>query len=74
MSHALFPFVEKFLLYTLFMFLTFSYFTFYGIMVMGLTESQRTVVVVSFAFYSLWNPLLGFLVPKPVNIVILLQL
>lgn len=57
--------LRKFLLYTLFMFLTFSYFTFYGMMAVGLTESQQTAAVVSSAFYSLWNLLSGFLVPKP---------
>ncbi|KAL4188327.1 hypothetical protein AMTRI_Chr08g159510 [Amborella trichopoda] len=55
----------KFLLYMLFMFLTFSYFAFYGMMAVGLTSSQHLSAVVSSAFYSLWNLLSGFLVPKP---------
>ncbi|CAK9164212.1 unnamed protein product [Ilex paraguariensis] len=57
--------VGKFLLYLLFMFLTFTYFTFYGMMAVGLTPSQHLAAVVSSAFYSLWNLLSGFLVPKP---------
>ncbi|KAK4492092.1 hypothetical protein RD792_002889 [Penstemon davidsonii] len=57
--------VGKVLLYLLFMFLTFSYFTFYGMMVVGLTPTQQMAAVVSSAFYSLWNLLSGFLVPKP---------
>ncbi|XP_052185165.1 ABC transporter G family member 31 isoform X2 [Diospyros lotus] len=57
--------VGKFFLYTLFMFLTFTYFTFYGMMVVGLTPTQHLAAVISSAFYSLWNLLSGFLVPKP---------
>ncbi|XP_007016113.2 PREDICTED: ABC transporter G family member 31 [Theobroma cacao] len=55
----------KIFLYLLFMFLTFTYFTFYGLMVVGLTPSQQMAAVVSSAFYSLWNLLSGFLIPKP---------
>ncbi|CAA0842345.1 ABC transporter G family member 31, partial [Striga hermonthica] len=57
--------VGKFFYYLLFMFLTFTYFTFYGMMVVGLTPTQNVAAVVSSAFYSLWNLLSGFLVPKP---------
>ncbi|XP_020113539.1 ABC transporter G family member 51 [Ananas comosus] len=57
--------ISKFLLYLVFMFLTFAYFTFYGMMAIGLTPSQHLAAVVSSAFYSLWNLLSGFLVPKP---------
>ncbi|KAE8039264.1 hypothetical protein FH972_011692 [Carpinus fangiana] len=56
---------RKFFLYVVFMFLTFTYFTFYGMMAVGLTPSQHLSAVVSSAFYSLWNLLSGFLVPKP---------
>ncbi|XP_012839425.1 PREDICTED: ABC transporter G family member 31 [Erythranthe guttata] len=55
----------KFFMYLVFMFLTFTYFTFYGMMVVGLTPTQHLAAVVSSAFYSLWNLLSGFLVPKP---------
>lgn len=57
--------IGKFLFYLLFMFLTFMYFTFYGMMAVSLTPSQHLAAVVSSAFYSLWNLLSGFLVPKP---------
>lgn len=57
----------KFFLYLLFMFLTFTNFTFYGMMAVGLTSNQQTAAVLSSAFYSLWNLLSGFLVPKPVT-------
>ncbi|KAJ0554077.1 putative ABC-type sulfate transporter [Helianthus annuus] len=56
--------IAKFVLYLAFMFLTFTYFTFYGMMAIGLTPNQQMAAVVSSAFYSLWNLLAGFLVPK----------
>ncbi|KAK8562398.1 hypothetical protein V6N12_010479 [Hibiscus sabdariffa] len=56
---------RKLFLYLVFMFLTFTYFTFYGLMAVGLTPSQQIAAVVSSAFYSLWNLLSGFLIPKP---------
>lgn len=68
--HLLLVVAGKFLLYLLFMFLTFNYFTFYGMMAVGLTPSQNLAAVVSSAFYSLWNLLSGFLVPKPVSITV----
>eukprot|EP01018_Ginkgo_biloba_P021228 Gb_34310 [translate_table: standard] len=55
----------KFFLYLAFMFLTFTYFAFYGMMAVGLTSSQQLAAVVSSAFYSIWNLLSGFLIPKP---------
>ncbi|XP_043723660.1 ABC transporter G family member 31-like isoform X2 [Telopea speciosissima] len=57
--------IVKFLFYLLFMFLTFTYFTFYGVMAVGLTPNQQLAAVISSAFYSLWNLLSGFIVPKP---------
>ncbi|CAM8984989.1 unnamed protein product [Rhodiola kirilowii] len=56
---------KKFFLYLVFMFLTFTYYTFYGMMAIGLTPNQHMAAVVSSAFYSLWNLLSGFLIPKP---------
>jgi hypothetical protein len=53
------------------MFLTFTYFTFYGMMAVGLTPSQQLSAVISSAFYSLWNLLSGFLIPKAVSSAIL---
>lgn len=57
----------KLLLYLLFMFLTFTYFTFYGMVAVGLTPTQQVAAVVSSAFYSLWNLLSGFLIPQSVS-------
>ncbi|XP_038716809.1 LOW QUALITY PROTEIN: ABC transporter G family member 31-like [Tripterygium wilfordii] len=56
---------RKFFLYLVFLFLTFTYFTFYGMMAVGLTPNQHLAAVISSAFYSIWNLLSGFFVPKP---------
>ncbi|KAK7305391.1 hypothetical protein VNO77_43296 [Canavalia gladiata] len=56
--------VGKFFLYLLFLFLTFTYFTFYGMMAVGITPTQHFAAVVSSSFYSLWNLVSGFLIPK----------
>ncbi|KAL2642603.1 hypothetical protein R1flu_010190 [Riccia fluitans] len=55
----------KFLWYLLFMFMTLTYFTLYGMMAVGLTPSEIVAAVVSSAFYSLWNLFSGFLIPRP---------
>jgi hypothetical protein len=57
----------KFLWYLLFMFLTFTYYTMYGIMAVGLTSSQMLAAVMATIFYSLWNLFSGFLIPFPVS-------
>lgn len=57
----------KFFLYLVFMFLTFTYFTFYGMMAVGITPTQHFAAVISSAFYSLWNLVSGFLIPKSVS-------
>ncbi|GAY38373.1 hypothetical protein CUMW_036200 [Citrus unshiu] len=57
--------MRKFLLYLVFTFLTFSYFTFFGMMVVGFTPNQHLAAIISSAFYSLSNLLSGFLVPQP---------
>ncbi|KAG0526217.1 hypothetical protein BDA96_06G126400 [Sorghum bicolor] len=56
--------IGKLLLYLVFLFLTFTYFTFYGMVAVGLTQTQEVAAVVSSAFYSLWNLLSGFLIPQ----------
>ncbi|KAL2643201.1 hypothetical protein R1flu_010788 [Riccia fluitans] len=55
----------KFFWYFLYMFLTFIYFTFYGMMAVGLTPSQQLAAVISSFFYSIWNLFSGFLIPRP---------
>jgi len=43
------------------------YFTFYGMMAVGITPTQHFAAVISSAFYSLWNLVSGFLIPKSVS-------
>lgn len=40
-------------------------------MAVGLTSTPHLAAVVSSAFYSLWNLMSGFLVPKPVSTIFL---
>lgn len=54
----------KLIMYHVYLFLTFTYFTFYGMVAVGLTSTQQTAAVVSSGFYSLWNLLSGFLIPQ----------
>ncbi|CAI0399920.1 unnamed protein product [Linum tenue] len=54
----------KFFLYLVFVFLTFTYFTFYGMMAVGITPTQNLASVISSAVYSLWYLFSGFLIPK----------
>ncbi|GAB2274463.1 ABC transporter G member 31 [Dionaea muscipula] len=56
--------IRKCLLYFLFLFLTFTYFTFYGMMAVGVTPTQHIAAVTSTAFYSFWNLFTGFLITK----------
>ncbi|TYK16332.1 ABC transporter G family member 31-like isoform X2 [Cucumis melo var. makuwa] len=44
--------------------LTFTYFSCYGMMAVGLTSTQHMAAIVSSAFYSLWNLFNDFLIPK----------
>lgn len=58
----------KFLWYLFFIFFTLSYFTFYGMMMAGLTPNNAMSAVVSTAFYNIWNLFSGFLIPRIVRI------
>ena len=57
----------KFWWYTLFMFLSFLYFTYYGMAIIGVTPNKQISIVVTSFIFSLWNLLCGFLVPQPVS-------
>jgi hypothetical protein len=52
------------------MYFTFLYFTFYGMMAVGLTPSYHVVAIISTLFYAIWNLFSGFLIPYPVSPVI----
>ncbi|MQM16082.1 hypothetical protein Taro_049036, partial [Colocasia esculenta] len=54
----------KFLWFLFFMFTTLLYFTFYGMMAVGLTPNSNISAIVATAFYSLWNIFGGFIIPR----------
>ncbi|KAH9609740.1 hypothetical protein KSS87_012730, partial [Heliosperma pusillum] len=56
--------LRKFVLYIVFMFLTLTFFTFYGMMAIGVTPNPHMAAIVTSALYSLWNLQSGFLLPK----------
>ncbi|XP_074286395.1 pleiotropic drug resistance protein 1-like isoform X3 [Silene latifolia] len=56
--------VDKFFWFLFFMYLTLLYFTYYGMMAMGLSRNQTIAAILSSASYSLWNLFSGFIVPK----------
>jgi ABC-type multidrug transport system ATPase subunit/ABC-type multidrug transport system permease subunit len=56
--------VAKFFWYLFFMYFTLAYFTFYGMMSVGLTPNYNVASVVSTAFYALWNLFSGFITPR----------
>lgn len=55
----------KFIWYIFFMYFTLLYFTYYGMMAIGITPNHHIAAVVSSAFYGLWNLFSGFIIPKP---------
>lgn len=57
--------VAKFLWYLFFMYFTLLYFTFYGMMAVGLTPNETIAVITSSAFYNVWNLFSGYLIPRP---------
>ncbi|KAI5084731.1 hypothetical protein GOP47_0000900 [Adiantum capillus-veneris] len=54
----------KFFWFLYFMFCTFIYFTYYGMMIVSLTPGAAFAAIVSAAFYSLWNLFSGFMIPR----------
>ncbi|RHN44040.1 putative ABC-2 type transporter, P-loop containing nucleoside triphosphate hydrolase [Medicago truncatula] len=48
-----------------FMYFTFLYFTFHGMMLVAMTPNNHISTIVSSAFYSVWNIFSGFIVPRP---------
>ena len=49
------------------MYFTLLYFTFYGMMAVGLTPNYHIASIVSSAFYAIWNLFSGFIIPRPVS-------
>jgi hypothetical protein len=54
----------KFFWYIYFMLFTFFYFTFYGMMSVGLTPNSQISAIVSSFFYQFWNLFSGFLIVR----------
>jgi hypothetical protein len=59
--------VVKVMWYIFFMFCTFIYFTYYGMMAVAMTPNNHISIIVSSAFYLIWNLFSGFIVPRPVS-------
>jgi hypothetical protein len=57
----------KFFWYLFFGYFTLLYFTFYGMMAVGITPNAHIAAIVSSAFYAIWNLFSGFIVPRPVR-------
>ncbi|WVZ64156.1 hypothetical protein U9M48_013719 [Paspalum notatum var. saurae] len=55
----------KFFWYLFFSYFTLLYFTFYGMMGVGLTPNYQIASIVSTAFYNIWNLFSGFFIPRP---------
>ncbi|XP_066306469.1 ABC transporter G family member 36-like [Miscanthus floridulus] len=55
----------KFFWYLFFGYFTLLYFTFYGMMAVGITPNYHIASIVSSAFYAIWNLFSGFIIPRP---------
>lgn len=56
----------KFFWFIFFTYFTLLYFTLYGMMTIAATPSDSIAVIVSSAFYGLWELFSGFIVPRTV--------
>ncbi|KAL3726503.1 hypothetical protein ACJRO7_031405 [Eucalyptus globulus] len=56
--------LAKFFWHLFFMCFTLLYFTYYGMMAVGMTPNNHIASIVSFAFYAIWNLFSGFIVPR----------
>ena len=59
---------DKFLYFYYFIFMCFTYFSMYGMMVVALTPGPQIAAIVMSFFLSFWNLFSGFLIPRPVCI------
>ncbi|KAF3441700.1 hypothetical protein FNV43_RR15615 [Rhamnella rubrinervis] len=55
----------KFLYFNYFMYMSFIYFTLYGMMVVALTPGHQIAAICMSFFLSFWNLFSGFLIPRP---------
>nr|BAJ99663.1 predicted protein [Hordeum vulgare subsp. vulgare] len=56
---------KKFCWYLYFMYFTLLYFTYYGMLAVGLTPSYNIASIVSSFFYGVWNLFSGFVISRP---------
>ncbi|XP_030957843.1 pleiotropic drug resistance protein 2-like [Quercus lobata] len=56
---------DKFLYFYYFIFMCFTYFSMYGMMVVALTPGHQIAAIVMSFFLSFWNLFSGFLIPRP---------
>ncbi|VAI78339.1 unnamed protein product [Triticum turgidum subsp. durum] len=56
---------KKFCWYLYFMYFTLLYFTYYGMLAVGLTPSYNIASIVSSFFYGVWNLFSGFVISQP---------
>lgn len=57
--------LKKFCWYIYFMYFTLLYFTYYGMLTVGLTPSYNIASIVSSFFYGVWNLFSGFVISRP---------
>ncbi|XP_059659360.1 pleiotropic drug resistance protein 2-like [Cornus florida] len=57
--------LDKVLYFYYFIFMCFTYFTMYGMMVVALTPGHQIAAIVMSFFLSFWNLFSGFLIPRP---------
>lgn len=57
----------KFFWYLYFMFLSYSYFTYYGMMAVALTPNQQVAAILATFFYQFWNLFSGYIVARKVR-------
>jgi hypothetical protein len=51
-----------------FMYFTFMYFTFHGMMAVAMTPNSDIAALASTALYAIWNIFAGFIIPRPVSL------
>uniref|UniRef100_A0ACD5VEC7 Uncharacterized protein n=1 Tax=Avena sativa TaxID=4498 RepID=A0ACD5VEC7_AVESA len=57
--------VKKFCWYIYFMYFTLLYFTYYGMLAVGLTPGYNIASIISSFFYGVWNLFSGFVISRP---------
>ncbi|XP_058222621.1 pleiotropic drug resistance protein 1-like isoform X2 [Rhododendron vialii] len=56
--------VAKFFWYLFFMYCTFVYYIYYGMMTVAITPNLNIASIIASSFYAIWNLFSGFIIPK----------